>query len=349
MPDDTTSTSARKRARTASESRDLEHEDRSNSPGSPLPISQDPEFWFEDGTISLVAGRVEFRLYRGLLGSRSPVFADMFSFPQPATPVTASHNTGASANHTVSLTDSPQAFRELLRVLTPDTKARLFEETHPTCFTIASLIRLGHKYQMDDTVDQSLRYLSKYFPRTLDEFRALDDFVPPEFEHVDAVAVINLARLTGATHLLPVLVLICCHLDGTELVNGVQHCDGSRDVLSPTDLARCIDAKTRLCKAYSERIVRRFRPVPPEQCRTPTACDTTIRRLESGAMFRAAVVPTCNPFQGWLVTKIEKKNMCTVCWDILKERDEYLMQEMWKKLPTLTGVGEVDYWGVKKA
>ncbi len=91
------------------------------------------------------------------------------------------------------------------------------------------------EHVLEDTVDQSLAYL---FPNTLDEFRELEDYVPPEFDEKDAVSVLNLARLTGATPLLPVLVLICCRcLSGSDLVDGVWHCDGSHDALSSTDSA----------------------------------------------------------------------------------------------------------------
>ena len=44
---------------------------------------KDEEFWYEDGTIILIAREIEFRVYKGLLAERSPVFKDMFSIPQP--------------------------------------------------------------------------------------------------------------------------------------------------------------------------------------------------------------------------------------------------------------------------
>ena len=46
---------------------------------------RDTEFWFEDGTIILIAQDIEFRVYKGFLASRFPVFSDMLSFPQPLT------------------------------------------------------------------------------------------------------------------------------------------------------------------------------------------------------------------------------------------------------------------------
>ncbi|RDX48948.1 hypothetical protein OH76DRAFT_615120 [Lentinus brumalis] len=45
---------------------------------------RDEELWFEDGTIVLVAGHVEFKVYVRPLIEHSPVFRDMLSLPQRA-------------------------------------------------------------------------------------------------------------------------------------------------------------------------------------------------------------------------------------------------------------------------
>ena len=46
---------------------------------------RDPDLWFEDGNIVIVANlTVAFRVYEGLLGRISPVFEDTFRFrPDP--------------------------------------------------------------------------------------------------------------------------------------------------------------------------------------------------------------------------------------------------------------------------
>jgi hypothetical protein len=41
------------------------------------------DLWFEDGNIIIQAGNSQFRLYRGILSARSPVFHDMLAIPQP--------------------------------------------------------------------------------------------------------------------------------------------------------------------------------------------------------------------------------------------------------------------------
>ena len=48
--------------------------------GSPV---RDEEFWFDDGTIVLVAGDIEFKVYARPLVGHSLVFKDILSLPQP--------------------------------------------------------------------------------------------------------------------------------------------------------------------------------------------------------------------------------------------------------------------------
>ena len=80
---------------------------------------RDSEFWYEDGTIILVASNIEFRVFKGLLVDRSPVFRDMVSFPQP--PSSLQEKIPCPE---VALSDSAEDLRELLRVLMPGSDSR---------------------------------------------------------------------------------------------------------------------------------------------------------------------------------------------------------------------------------
>ena len=48
-----------------------------------LGLTRDTIFWFTDGNVILSAGTIAFRVYYGTLATQSPVFDDMFGFPQP--------------------------------------------------------------------------------------------------------------------------------------------------------------------------------------------------------------------------------------------------------------------------
>ncbi|EIW56904.1 uncharacterized protein TRAVEDRAFT_77609, partial [Trametes versicolor FP-101664 SS1] len=81
-----------------------------------LPRKRDEEFWFEDGSIILIARDVEFRVFKGILAKHSPLFGDMFSLP-PGPPPESSQGTAAAAEScpVVHLSDSPEDFRHVLR------------------------------------------------------------------------------------------------------------------------------------------------------------------------------------------------------------------------------------------
>ena len=74
-------------------------------------FTRDEEFWFEDGSIVLVARDTGFRVYRELLARRSQIFRDLFAVPQPADGLLVA---GCPVVH---LSETPEAARELLEAL----------------------------------------------------------------------------------------------------------------------------------------------------------------------------------------------------------------------------------------
>ena len=111
----------RKRTRSCSDAAmdDERPEGSSVSAGGQLvQPARDEEFWYEDGTIDLVAGNVVFRVYKGVLAEHSAVFKDMFSLPQPPSESTSSECP------VVYLSDSPEDLRHVLRVLMPRNDVR---------------------------------------------------------------------------------------------------------------------------------------------------------------------------------------------------------------------------------
>ena len=82
-------------------------------------LTKHEEFWFEDGSIVLVANRTAFRIYRGLLATQSTVFEDMF-----ATVTSPMMDETFEGCPVVRLSDSPYDLTHLLRILLPRTDRR---------------------------------------------------------------------------------------------------------------------------------------------------------------------------------------------------------------------------------
>ncbi|KZT07971.1 uncharacterized protein LAESUDRAFT_758100 [Laetiporus sulphureus 93-53] len=140
--------SSRKRKRIDGNSSDIRMTDAAGE--------HDGEFWFDDGNIILSSQGIGFRVYRGLLAQQSDVFQSVFTLPQPAD---SEHVYDCPV---VQLSDHPQELRHLLRVLLYGWK--YLDPTRPIAFdAIASLIRLSHKYEIQDVLNDALWYLRSYY------------------------------------------------------------------------------------------------------------------------------------------------------------------------------------------
>ncbi|KAH9916597.1 uncharacterized protein BXZ73DRAFT_53737 [Epithele typhae] len=295
-----------------------------------LPAVQDKEFWFEDGNIVLIAGKTKFKMYKGLLAQRSPVFANMFSFPQPA----ATNVIGGDECPRVELYDSPEDLRQLFRALMFNgQKMGLIGDTF-TYADISALILTGHKYEIDFLVKIGIEKLRYYYPTNFYFSLKIQD--PPLPEACSCIAVVNIARLTGNSSMLPYALYLCAKLPADDLVRGFSaRPDRPLDQLSPTDLARCITARTKLSMENMKRLLAL---VPRSSCKE-IGCqgfrDHVRRQMdeEPESAFSPAV------FDHWLEF-IPDDNMCEECADEVDSGDKYYRAQLWGRLPELVGVRE---------
>lgn len=93
---------------------------RTETPGaqdeSPsLEFPERPEkLWFEDGSVVLQAGNVQFKVHRSILAKHSSIFADLFRVPQPVSEPTLE---GCPIVH---LQDNPEDLKRVLLILYGD-------------------------------------------------------------------------------------------------------------------------------------------------------------------------------------------------------------------------------------
>ena len=121
----------------------------------------------------------------------------------------------------------------------------------PSIHVLSAWVRLGHKYQIDSLVEDALGLLRRCYPgMSLWELTdsaggTIEIYRPSSIAGVFAIGVVNLARLVDDKGLLPLALLECCKV-GAEVVHGYEREDGSRELLSPDDLARCFAATSTL-------------------------------------------------------------------------------------------------------
>ena len=207
---------------------------------------------------------------------------------------------------------------------------------------LASLIRMAHKYAIQDVLDDALSRLKKYYTNDLAEWQDPDArarYVTAVEE--DAPTVIHLARLTDTPSLLPTAFLVC-----NQVVEWLdRRPDGSwvprMAPLSVMDSARMIVGKKLLVEARATRAFHLLAAVPSAQCATRERCSEAREGPLGGLVGRPvlfkstmgdkhALTPMANIF--WARLSHWEK-FCERCKGALVKEDEMMMGLLWNNLP----------------
>ncbi|TFK84483.1 hypothetical protein K466DRAFT_527270 [Polyporus arcularius HHB13444] len=298
---------------------------------------RDRTFWFQDGTIVVLAGNIEFKVYAGPLIEHSPVFQDMFSLPQAGADV----STADRVRPTVHLSDSPCDLRYLFELMMPSKTLRPFGSPVVNHDKLAAWIRMGHKYQIDVLVQEPLDRLRAHFPNNFDTYVAS---LKRQYKQKYSIGVVNLARLTDARDLLPVALMSCCQIQ-SGLTQGFQRIDGTWEQLSPGDLELCFNAKERLIQTRVQFANRLLGSGAAPECHSKEVCtrfmQAYLQRLTSG------VIPglrTPTPLSPWGSNINAIWRLCETCRKALTDDSNNYQREIFARLPTIMGV-DVEGWG----
>ncbi|KAH9948565.1 hypothetical protein B0H21DRAFT_733074 [Amylocystis lapponica] len=186
------------------------------------------DYWFEDGNVIIASRDTGFRVHSSVMSRNSQVFRNMFqSEPHVKLETIADCPVYWVPDSVVDLTN-------LLSVLYD--AQRYFKPCERASFSlVASLIRLGHKYQMLDLRNAALERLKTLFPNNFDAWENLDtaweSAVMTGEDDGDEIIAVNLGRLTGEASILPTALYFCCQLKGDWIVNGITLADGTTEKL----------------------------------------------------------------------------------------------------------------------
>ncbi|KAI0691711.1 hypothetical protein C8Q76DRAFT_685852 [Earliella scabrosa] len=302
----------------------------------------DEEFWLEDGNIVLLLGTDKFRIYRGVLAEHSPVFAETFSLPQPAD--------GASAETpgtVIRLYDHPEDFRQLLRLLLPRRTAPFAPREAPTFDMVSAYVRLAHKYQMDALLTEWMEYLADHFTSQFNQWTAHSSQVPEGFDGIHVVGVVNLARLTGYTSILPTALAVCSML-GARIVGGFTRADGVREQLSPEDLGRCFKARGEIIQRNAMASMIALAHEPNHDCSGPSVCADSIRRLleffRSRSQIDVVAPQQLAPSWQRYASMTTAYDVCHVCQSCMENAYITESKAIWRELPRVVGL-RIKGWG----
>ncbi|TBU21796.1 hypothetical protein BD311DRAFT_188914 [Dichomitus squalens] len=300
---------------------------------------RDPEYWLEDGNLTIIAGNVEFRVYKGPLLTNSPVFEDMLSIPQPDG-TSGSQCTCRTKPAVVHVSDSPEDLRHIFRALLPGKTPRVAPEDL-TLNAVSACVRLGHKYEIDYILQRCLDYLKKFFVMSFKTWARVDPPRPPAFEAIHSIGVVNIARITSTDVLLPTALMGCCMLNSTELVNDFTRENGTLEKLSPEDIGRCFLVRANLMQANIMATLGVFEQTLFEGCTRRDVCGPVSLKLFDELRNHERAVCTLDWFKYWsdyIDGRDDDRKICARCYKMLQEREKEQHRGLWKKLPELMGV-----------
>ncbi|KAJ7612138.1 hypothetical protein FB45DRAFT_307696 [Roridomyces roridus] len=311
-----------------------------------------PELWFDDGNIVIQAGNSQFRVHRGILSARSPVFKDMLSFPQPL------DSELVEGCPLVCLPDAATEVAVFLRAIFDSNYFMPFPAN--TQFDILQgCLRLSHKYEVEYLRLRALVHLSSRFRTTLPEWdNAYYVEHPPDRRPSDrlssqviswitsdialCMAVIQLAREVDAQWVLPVTFYVLSshlgqhHIGLIEVINGLVYNEVPTN-LSPQDLKAFLHGHIQQISASPSTILDFLSdPLDITGCTTPNNCRRA--RLLGVSVSRDLLGEDPSaPLDVWNEDSWAEldQDICPTCSACLKGIHAAARQHFWDQLPEL--------------
>ncbi|KAH9922090.1 uncharacterized protein B0H18DRAFT_879687 [Fomitopsis serialis] len=322
--EESSSSETRKRTRTESEA----------GPIGEAGTKRDEEFWFKDGNVVLQAGGVAFRVYQGSLSLNSEVFAGLFSVPQPTLTDTF------DGCPVIELADHPDDLRHLLRAVFVDQTFYRHNAQLPFV-VVASVVRLAHKYGMEHLRDDALERMKSCFSDDLHVWakaEASEGSALMTYDYTDAIAAVNIARLTETQSMLPYALYTCCQLDTEVILNGVPQKNGTTERLTQEDILRCLNARSTLVHDNIIFAYLLFTPTLPLAC-ADQVCHASLQCLaQANLTFEGELEdPTClADWITWLAHNEQTRsynNLCLNCQAYMQLKARELRSDIWLRLP----------------
>ncbi|KAJ7631592.1 hypothetical protein DFH06DRAFT_1337570 [Mycena polygramma] len=281
------------------------------------------QLWFEDGGIIVKAETTLFRLSRGVLIIQSPIFADLFSLPQP--PDAETMDGCAVVNIPDAAEDATVFFRAIF-----DSS---FFEAYPASTTpevLAGVLRLSSKYEVEHLRRRALVHLSSQFPSKL------EDWDRPRFgaRASALIPLIELSRQCRAPWILPTVY----YRLGCDVETNLPLLLRGKGRLSDDDHISFVLGSSRQREAT--RTVARFLYDPP----TIAGCMSIERCAEDKLSALDAAADDCDacpciPLDIWVEDDWDRlPGLCVVCLAALRVSHKQARQDLWARIPRMYGL-----------
>ncbi|KAL7278469.1 hypothetical protein ACG7TL_007468 [Trametes sanguinea] len=221
---------------------------------------------------------------------------------------------------------------------------------------VAAVIRLAHKYQMDQLLAQALSALMEFYTDDFYEFVKQDRKVTMTAMPIDAITAISLARLTSTPSILP-LAYLHASCAGSQVLHGCVRDGAWAEPLAYADLVRIIDGRPALTHAMDKMVCRIFKPETSDACSDSRRClrIMTARTADLpeyldmayGTMFAPGVTLGSFTHVHGGIELTTGMRLCERCRAMLKERELEEKKELWNDIPNIFNLEEPEGWQVE--
>ncbi|KAF7344647.1 BTB domain-containing protein [Mycena venus] len=295
---------------------------------TPTDLVRNSEFWFEDGTIILRVENTLYRVYRGLLASRSTVFRDTFSMPQPQIDEERDEIDGCPV---VQLHDKEKDFTCFLKALL---QYGSYRSTPVSGLAeLSSVLRLSDKYDVSLLRESMTSILYDLYPTSLSNWLTRSANIPPGYRisGIDDILVLNLAREMNIPSILPGAMYQASKAHGLDILYGrsarIEHENDRRHCV--TAIPELIVARRRVLSGY---LVNK---------ETADGCDAEEGECDAERLRWLALDLPREDYPDPLADTIpwEDFDVCSACLEAAKEVYNAARQEFWDDLPDIFNLG----------
>ncbi|KAJ7808570.1 hypothetical protein B0H13DRAFT_1668630 [Mycena leptocephala] len=303
----------------------------------PAELVRSTEFWFEDGTVVLRVENTLYRVYRGLLASRSTVFHDTFSIPQPA-----EEREEIDGCPVLQLHDKEEDFTWFLKAFhhRTDLPSNSKSCTVSGILPLSSVVRISEKYDVADLLDSMVSILSDIYPCSLAKWLNRTKAIPPGYRATrdDPIHALNIARKLNLRSLLPGLMYLVSRYQSLEkILYGVP----GKPLLNIED----VDDRKRCALAIPQLILARRRVLvgflvadyENHDCDDYAACDAEQFRCLADDLDEDDQTDPLAKKMGW-----SEFEGCDSCCENAQKTYKDARRRLWDHLPNIFDLGS---WG----
>ncbi|KAF7979803.1 hypothetical protein HWV62_40860 [Athelia sp. TMB] len=297
--------------------------------------------WFEDGTIIIHAQSTAFKVYRGMLAAKSVIFADMLSLPKPEPSSIKCEDLYVNECPVVRLSDSGEDWGYILDAVFNRRYTFTSDGTPLSCAITCSLLRLAHKYQFVDLLEDIMERLTRTFPSTLEGWDAANrrSFIKMDPESsADEYDLLSLAHSLGVHSILPALLYQCVNIGDCPLeplLLGEKRKNERLVELDRADMKACIFGYRRIVELQADTTLAWIsNDALYVGCFCWPNCFFSRQKVPLPAFCRG--MPLVHLLDAWEDRWVS--DMCRACAAAAKAAHEAGRREGWRQLPLLFGL-----------